>query len=80
MDLSTINATEAISVVYSKTVVLDKPAKWDLWIYQTETSARGLGIWDYVNPDLLEKPLPLAKPEYKTPLQTAIAYPEDTTD
>ena len=74
------HTTETTSVVLSSKTILDKPSKWDLWIYQIMTNANEYGIWDYVNPDLPEKPLPPAEPTYQTAPEIAHAFRETRTD
>jgi hypothetical protein len=47
----------------TKTVILDKPADWDIWFHTVKTMATisSVDIWKYINPDLdIEPQLPIA--------------------
>ena len=45
-------------------IIFNKLLKWDLYIYQIIINTNEYGIWDYINLDLPEKPLPPAEPTY----------------
>ena len=55
----------ALQYTNPQSVLLGKPEDWDDWYYMVKTNAIGLGIWDNINPDLLE-PQQLVRPQPPT--------------
>jgi hypothetical protein len=50
----------------AKTVILDRPAHWDSWIFIVKAIAQGGDAWKYVNPDLGSEPIIPSRPEKPT--------------
>jgi hypothetical protein len=59
--------TTSIDLSASKnSVILNNSDDWLLWINNIKVQASTKGIWDYINPDLKEKPALPRKPEQST--------------
>ena len=50
----------------AKTVILDRPAHWDSWIFIVKAIAQGGDTWKYVNPELGTEPVIPSRPEKPT--------------
>ena len=50
----------------AKTVILDRPAHWDSWIFIVKAIAQGGDAWKYVNPELGTEPDIPSRPEKPT--------------
>jgi hypothetical protein len=48
-------------------VILNSSDDWLIWINNIKIIAQNKGIWDYINPSLVQQPRLPIKPEYPNP-------------